>query len=81
MKKWYICKYGQHHIQAPHECTPIGVAYQITHEDEDQDVPGTFLLEDKFISWLQRKDLCAFGEGYADALRIVKSTVFPTLYP
>lgn len=80
MKKWYICKYGQSHINAPHLCTPIGIAIQVTHEDKDQDAPRTFLLVNKFSDWLIRNDLCAFSEDYAAALRIGKNTSFPILY-
>ena len=80
MKKWYICKYGTHHISAPHECTPIGIAQQVTIEDENQNAPQTFLLMSRFSDWLIRNDLCAFSEDYATALRIGKNASFPILY-
>ena len=80
MKKWYICKYGTHHISAPQECTPIGIAQQVTTEDENQSAPQTFLLMDRFSDWLKKNDLCAFSEGYASALRMGKNASFPILY-
>ena len=78
MKKWYICQYGQHHIQAPHECRPIGVALQKTAVDNKTD-PG-FVDMSAFSDWLSKKGLCAFGEGYANALGIRPQQSFPILY-
>lgn len=80
MKKWYICKYGQHHVNSPYLCTPIGIAVQVDHEDEDQNIPNTYILQDQFSAWLKKHDLCAFGEGYAKALGVSQSTSFPILY-
>lgn len=63
MKKWIICKYGQNHAQNPYSCTPIGIAIQKTFEDSKES--QGFINISQFESWLIKKDLCAFGEGYA----------------
>ena len=80
MKTWYICKYGLYHINAPHLCTPIGIAIQVTHEDKDQNATQTFLFMDKFSDWLKKNDLCAFSERYSTAFRMGKNASFPILY-
>lgn len=80
MKIWIVCKYSATHIAAPHLCTPVGVATQIT----ECDPPGTrgFLFIDKFEAWLKEKDLCAFGERYKKALGINdRANGLSVLYP
>lgn len=78
MKKWYICKYDCHHIQAPHLCSPVGVALQKTAVDNKTD-PG-FVDMSAFSDWLSKKCLCAFDEGYASTLGIRTQQSFPILY-
>lgn len=67
MKKWIICRYGAHHIQSPHECQPVGIAYEKTQEDRAED--SGFIDLEKFSAWLEKKNLCAFSEGYAKSLK------------
>lgn len=62
MKKWFVCKYGPHHIQSPLECQPIGIAFQKTENDKESDFG--FVDMSAFSAWLIKKNLCAFGEGY-----------------
>lgn len=65
MKKWYVCKYGLSHVQNPHECEPIGIAYQSQMGDPSD---AGFICISDFENYLKRNDLCAFGEGYEDIL-------------
>ena len=80
MKKWIICKFGMYHIQAPHLCKPIGIAFQ-----KQQGNSGSafgFIDESAFSRWLEKNDLCAFGEGYKKALGINdRSNGLSVLYP
>lgn len=78
MKKWYICQYGQHHIQAPHECRPVGVAYQ-KRQGDGPDCHG-FIDMEAFSAWLQKNDLCAFSGGYEAALGINNGGKYPLMY-
>lgn len=78
MKKWYICKYGLYHIQAPHSCKPIGIALEKT-QGNLEDAPG-FIDVAAFSCWLKRNDLCAFGPGYAESLGVTKSSALPVIY-
>lgn len=78
MKKWYICKYDYHHIQAPHLCSPVGVAYQKMQGD-GPDCHG-FIDMEAFSAWLQKKDLCAFSSGYEAAFGIKHGCEYPMMY-
>lgn len=78
MKKWYICKYGLYHIQAPHLCTPIGIAFQ--KQQGDSESASGFIDVAAFSKWLEKNDLCAFGPHYAERLGIKNERTFPVMY-
>lgn len=65
MKKWYVCQYDRYHVQNPHGCKPVGIIYQ-QQEGDQKDRGGTTVHD--FETYLQKHDLCAFGESYAPIL-------------
>lgn len=78
MTKWIICRYGEHHIQSPNECKPVGIAFEKTEEDRAEDCG--FIEMARFSDWLKKKDLCAFSKGYKKALGITSVNSLPTMY-